>query len=69
MDRHLTLKEDVLDPFQEMYKGRLSIDSIDYTFICLAPKKKGALRANDYRPISLPNGIQKILSKVLANGL
>lgn len=52
-----------------MYEGRLSTDPINYSFICLIPKKEGAERASDYRPISLLNGIQKILSKVLANRL
>lgn len=52
-----------------MYEGRLSTAPIDYTYICLIPKKEGAERANDFRPISLLNGIQKILSKVLANWL
>lgn len=42
---------------------------IDYSFICLIPKKKGAAHANDFRPISLINSIQKIISKVLSNRL
>ncbi|XP_020098367.1 uncharacterized protein LOC109717104 [Ananas comosus] len=52
-----------------MHAGSLSTDPIDFTYICLIPKKEGVERANDYRPISLLNGIQKILSKVLANCL
>ncbi|XP_020109325.1 uncharacterized protein LOC109724810 [Ananas comosus] len=64
-----TVKEDIMRLFQEMFEGRLSTNPIDYTYICLIPKKEGATRANDYRPISLLNGIQKILSKVLANRL
>ncbi|XP_020112154.1 uncharacterized protein LOC109726772 [Ananas comosus] len=64
-----TVKEDIMCLFQEMFEGRLTTDPIDYTYICLIPKKEGAKTANDYRPISLLNGIQKILSKVLANRL
>lgn len=55
--------------FQELYEGTLSTAPIDYAYICLIPKKEGAVRATDFRPISLLNGIQKILSKVLANRL
>ncbi len=42
---------------------------MDYSYICLLPKKEGAVLANDFRPISLINGVQKIMSKVLANRL
>lgn len=52
-----------------MYEGRLFTAPINYVFICLIPKKEEAVRANDFRPISLLNGIQKILSKVLVNRL
>lgn len=40
-----------------MYEGRLSTAPIDYPFICLIPKKERAMGANDYRLISLLNGI------------
>lgn len=52
-----------------MFEGTLSTGPLDYTFICLVPKKEGAKHASDFCPISLLNGIQKILSKVLANRL
>lgn len=65
----LKLEGDILALFHEMYEGKLSTNPIDYSFICFIPKKEGAERANDYRPISLLNGIQKILLKVLANRL
>lgn len=42
---------------------------MDYSYICLIPKKEGAKGTNDFRPISLINGAQKIISKVLANRL
>lgn len=52
-----------------MFEGKLSTDPIDYTYICLIPKKEGAKQASEFRPISLLNGIQKIISKVSANRL
>lgn len=64
-----TIKEDIVNIFRELYEGRLSTAPLDYAFICLIPKKDEAERANDFRPISLLNGIQKIVSKVLANRL
>lgn len=63
------VKNDLLSIFQELYDGRLSTRAIDYSYFCLIPKIEGAARANDFRPISLLNGIQKIISKVLANRL
>lgn len=48
---------------------KLSTSPIDYAFICLIPKKDDPKRAEDFRPISLLNGIQKIVSKVLASRL
>ena len=43
--------------------------SINATFIALIPKKMGAVEIKDFRPISLVNGVYKIISKVLANRL
>lgn len=63
------IKGDLLNVFQELYEDRISTSPIDYSFICLIPKRKGAARANEFRPISLINGLQKIISKVLANRL
>lgn len=63
------LKEDISSIFQEIFEGSLDTDPFDYTFICLVSKREGARRASDFRPISLLNGIQKILSKVLTNRL
>lgn len=53
------VKEDIFNVFEEMFEGRLSSAPFDYAFICLIPKKEGATQPNDFRPISLLNGIQK----------
>lgn len=39
------------------------------TFVSLIPKKAGAVEIKDFRPISLIGGMNKIISKVLANRL
>lgn len=64
-----TVKDDIFKVFTDLYEGNLTTAPIDYSFICLLPKKEGACTATDFRPISLINGIQKIISKVLANRL
>lgn len=61
------IKKDIYLNFQEHYERWLSTCVVDYTYVCLIPKKEGAVRANDFRPISFLNGIQIIISKVLAN--
>ncbi len=53
-----TMKADIWRVFQELYAGVCDTDHIDYTYVCLIPKKAGASRANDFRPISLLNGLQ-----------
>ncbi len=55
--------------FGELYEGNLNSGPMDYSYICLIPKKERALAASDFRPISLINGVQKIIFKVLANRL
>lgn len=37
-----TLEGDISAIFHDMYEGRLSTDPINYSFICLVPKKEGA---------------------------
>ncbi len=63
------LKEDVGRIFHELHEGSLGTGPIDYSYVCLIPKKESAKNAGEFRPISLLNGIQKIISKVLANRL
>lgn len=52
-----------------MFADYLNSRPLDYSYICLIPKKEGAKTANDFRPISLINGVQKIISKALVNRL
>ncbi len=43
--------------------------SLNATFISLIPKKHGADEIKDFRPISLVDGMYKIIAKLLANRL
>lgn len=63
------IKEDLVNIFTDLFNGTLDSGPMDYSYVCLVPKKEGAKSASEFRPISLINGVQKIVSKVLANRL
>lgn len=64
-----SVKEDIFNVFIDLQENRLFTGPVDYAYVCLILKKEGARKANDFRSISLINGIQKIISEVLANRL
>ncbi|OAY82668.1 LINE-1 retrotransposable element ORF2 protein, partial [Ananas comosus] len=64
-----TVKENIFNIFLDLQNNVLLTTSTDYAYVCLIPKKEGASKVEHFRPISLINGIQKIISKVLANRL
>ena len=53
----------------EFHKGRISLESINTSFITLIPKVGVTEGVNDYRPISLTNVCLKFLTKLVANRL
>lgn len=55
--------------FQELFSYGKFEKSHYATFIALILKKNGASEASDYRPISLVNGVYKLISMVLVNRL
>jgi hypothetical protein len=61
------LKTNIMDVFVEFHTRCKFEKSFNATFVCLIPKKFGAMDVRDFRPISLVGGIYKIISKVLAN--
>ncbi len=63
------IRPDLLKIFEDLFEGSLNTGPIDYSHICLIPKTEGVKAANDFRPISLINCAQKIISKVLATRL
>ena len=55
--------------FNETLEQGLNLDSLNSSYIVLIPKKEEARKPQDFRPISLLHGIQKMISKILANRL
>ncbi|RVX18007.1 putative serine/threonine protein kinase IREH1 [Vitis vinifera] len=63
------VKEEVVDLFKEFFEHGSFAKSLNTTFLVLIPKKGGAEDLGDFRPISLLEGLYKLLAKVLANRL
>jgi hypothetical protein len=61
------IKEEFYKPCFAFHAGNLDIQSINYAFITLIPKKDSPEFVNDYRPISLASLALKFLTKILAN--
>ena len=55
--------------FQNFHTQAVFEKSLNTSFLALIPKKVEAVEIKDFRPISLVDGIYKIISKVLANRL
>jgi len=63
------LKTDITAVLKEFQTSGKFEKSLNATFVSLIPKKAGAVDIKDFRPISLVGGMNKIISKVLANRL
>ncbi len=63
------VKGDLLEVFDALHSGQCKLDVLNQGWICLIPKKSESTSVRDYRPISLINGLPKLLSKVLASRL
>jgi hypothetical protein len=61
------VKEDFMAVFADFHARGKFVKCINSTFISLIPKIHGAKEIKDFRPISLVEGIYKIIAKVLAN--
>ncbi len=60
------LSTDIMEVFNCFYNGSLRLEDINFYWICLIPKKGEVVSARDIQPISLENGLIKIIAKVLA---
>ena len=63
------IKVDVFKLINEFHDGKISLESINTSYITLIPKGPTPLLANDYREISLLNCCLKLITKLLANRL
>lgn len=61
------VKGDLLELFEEFYRGSLEIHRLNYAILSLAPKEQDATSMKKFRPISLINCILKIFTKVMTN--
>lgn len=56
------IKEDLMQVFHELFFFEKFDKSINSTFLALIPKKNEVLEVKDFWPISLANGVYKIIS-------
>jgi hypothetical protein len=63
------LKKHIMAVFSEFHNSSQFERSLNATFVSLISKKAKAVEVKDFRPISLVGGVNKIISKVLANRL
>jgi len=64
-----TIKGDIYKLCDDFYHNRISLESINWSYITLIPKKHNPEIVNDFRPIYLLNTRVKIITKLLANRL
>lgn len=63
------IKDDFYELCQKFCDGTLDLQSINTSFITLIPKNNTPTSVNDYRPISLPNSVLKLITKLMATQL
>lgn len=63
------MEDDITKIVMDILNNGADPADINYTFICLIPKKEKAISTGDFRLISLCNVIFKIVSKTIANRL
>jgi hypothetical protein len=63
------MKHDLFIMALEFFKRGKLLKGINTSYIALIPKVAGNSSFNDYRPISLLNGLYKIIAKILATRL
>ena len=65
----ILLRRICLDFLRSSSGGGVVNSTMNYTILCLIPKKSESKYVKDFRPISLVSSVYKILAKVLANRL
>lgn len=63
------LSQDIYATLHSVTQLHTPLYPLNSSYIILLPKKEALLSTNDFRPINLLHGIQKIFSKILADRL
>lgn len=63
------LKDDIMRLLEEFHQHGRLVSGLNTSFMVLIPKKVEAEDLQDYMPISLIEGVYKMISKILANRL
>ncbi|KAG2578180.1 hypothetical protein PVAP13_6NG185803 [Panicum virgatum] len=63
------IKQDIYDLCHAFYNGEICLQSTNGSYITLIPMFENAMRASEFRAISLLNTSMKIITKLLANRL
>ena len=63
------LKEDITNTIQFFHSNQIFEKSFNATFIALIPKNHRASKLKDFRPISLVEGVYKIIARLLVERL
>jgi hypothetical protein len=61
------IKKDIIDMFKDPHNEKLDVSRLNYGIITLIPKKKDAVKIQQYRLICLLNCLYKWITKVLNN--
>jgi hypothetical protein len=61
------IKEDIYLLCSQFFKGDVSVQAINNSFITLVPKVNSSTTLNNFRPISLLNCVVKIITKLLGD--
>ncbi|XP_043696657.1 uncharacterized protein LOC122647302 [Telopea speciosissima] len=63
------IKSDLIAAIESFFLNPNQVNGINHTFLCLIPKKEGAIAMNDFRHIALCNLLYKFIAKILARRL
>jgi hypothetical protein len=61
------IKKDILEMFEDYYRGELDLYRLNFSLITVIPKERYERTLNKFRPISLLNCSYKIFTKFLTN--
>jgi hypothetical protein len=63
------IRDDVYNLCQDFFNGVVDLKSLNSSYITLVPKVNTPTTPSDFRPISLLNGVVKIITKLMGDRL